>query len=109
MKSTNTVEAKQTPMNLRAIKKSLQYLKAINHPLRQRILALIEEREMINVTKLYVELRIEQSVASQHLSVLRNLKIIKATRSGKYTYYSINQKNLQKINQMIDAINNKNG
>lgn len=95
-----------TPMNLRAVRKSMEYLKAINHPLRQDMLQLIDERGMVNVTKIYIELRIEQSVASQHLSILRNLNIIKATKNGKYTYYSVNHKKLNKIKLMIDAISN---
>jgi DNA-binding transcriptional ArsR family regulator len=43
----------------------------LNHKLRQQILALIETEKKITVTEIYVRMRLEQSVASQHLAILR--------------------------------------
>lgn len=51
------------------IKKAALILRAVNHELRQKIIKLIYESNTINVTHLYVILRIEQSVASQHLAI----------------------------------------
>ena len=53
------------------IKKAAMVLRALNHKLRQQVLKTIHENKRIDVTDLYVKLRLEQSVASQHLSILR--------------------------------------
>jgi len=44
----------------------------------------------MNVTDIYVKLRIEQSVASQHLAILRNEGFVSTEREGKTIWYSIN-------------------
>jgi DNA-binding transcriptional ArsR family regulator len=80
-----------TPMNVdyTSIKKAALILRAINHKLRQQILELLHHEEKITVTELYVKLRLEQSVASQHLAILRRAGIVKTTREGKFIWYSI--------------------
>jgi DNA-binding transcriptional ArsR family regulator len=51
-------------------KKAAMILRALNHKLRQQILKLIDEHQKMTVTEIYVKLRLEQSVASQHLAIL---------------------------------------
>ncbi len=53
------------------VKKAALILRAVNHKLRQQLLKLIDEEKRITVTEIYVRLRLEQSVASQHLAILR--------------------------------------
>jgi len=54
------------------------------------MLSLIKEnRNRMNVTNIYVKLRIEQSVASQHLAILRNQGLVKTQRDGKTIWYSV--------------------
>ena len=53
------------------LKKAALVLRAVNHKLRQQILKLIHQKGRITVTEIYVKLRLEQSVASQHLAILR--------------------------------------
>jgi DNA-binding transcriptional ArsR family regulator len=86
-------------MDLKQVKKSQLVLRALNHKLRQQILKIMYAEPNIIVTDLYVKLRIEQSVASQHLAILRNAKIVKFIRQGKYIKYSVN-------NDMINHILN---
>lgn len=65
-------------------------VRALNHPLRQRILQLVKgSRNRMNVTDIYVKLRIEQSVASQHLAILRNARFVSTKREGKTIWYSV--------------------
>jgi predicted transcriptional regulator len=52
------------------IKKAALVLRALNHKLRQQIIKTISDHKRITVTELYVKLRLEQSVASQHLAIL---------------------------------------
>ncbi len=91
-------------INLLSIKKAALVLRAINHKLRQQILKQIDEQGKITVTELYVKLRLEQSVASQHLAILRKAGFVKTERNGKFIYYSVNTNRLQEINQIVNNL-----
>ena len=86
--SDNGVSLKVDLLN---VKKAALILRAVNHKLRQQILKLIDEHEKMTVTELYIKLRLEQSVASQHLAVLRKSGFVKTKRDGKFIYYEINR------------------
>jgi len=77
--------------NQNKIKRAQAILRAVSHNLRRSILDTIELNDnKITVTEIYVKLRLEQSVASQHLAILRKAGIVKTERSGKLIYYSVN-------------------
>ncbi|HJV20612.1 MAG TPA: metalloregulator ArsR/SmtB family transcription factor [Sediminibacterium sp.] len=78
-------------------KKASLILRAINHKLRQQIIKLLDEHVKMTVTELYVKLRLEQSVASQHLAILRRAGIVSTTREGKFIYYSVNYTRLGEV------------
>lgn len=88
------------------VKKAALILRAVNHKLRQQILKLIDEHGKITVTELYMKLRLEQSVASQHLAVLRKAGFVKTIRDGKFIHYSINVSRLQELNRFVDELLN---
>ena len=83
------------------IKKAALVLRAMNHKLRQQILKTIHEYKRITVTELYVKLRLEQSVASQHLAILRKAEIVSTTREGKFIFYTINNERIASINEFV--------
>ena len=91
-------------VDLLAVKKAAIVLRAINHKLRQIILKLIDERGRITVTELYTQLRLEQSVASQHLAILRKAGFVKTTRDGKFIYYSINNERIEELNKFVNEL-----
>ena len=91
-------------VDLLELKKAALVLRAINHKLRQQILKLIAETQKITVTDIYVKLRLEQSVASQHLSILRKAGFVITTREGKYIFYSVNTERIKEINEFADSI-----
>ncbi len=68
---------------------STEILRALCHPLRMKILQYIDENENINVNKIYNTLKLEQSITSQHLRILRNAGIVTTSREGKFIYYNI--------------------
>ena len=74
-------------VDLMNVKKAALILRAINHKLRQQILKLIDEQGRITVTEIYVKLRLEQSVASQHLAILRKAGFVNTDRDGTFIYY----------------------
>ncbi len=83
------------------VKKSSLILRALNHKLRQNILKLLEEQGKLTVTEIYVQLRLEQSVASQHLAILRRTGIVKTERDGKFIYYLLNHPRIAEIGKCI--------
>ncbi len=62
-------------------------LKAMAHPIRVAILALIEGKRM-TVTQIYEALKLEQSVVSHHLGILRDKGILLSERDRRNIYYS---------------------
>lgn len=90
---------KDLKVDLLQLKKAALVLRAINHKLRQQILKLIHQKERITVTEIYVKLRLEQSVASQHLAILRKAGFVATERDGKFIYYSVNNQRLQDVNR----------
>lgn len=82
------------------IKKAAMILRALNHQLRQQMIKIIHENKMLTVTQLYIKLRLEQTVASQHLAVLRKAGIVSTERRGKYIYYTLNYSRLSAISEL---------
>ncbi len=86
------------------IKKASLVLRSLNHKLRQQIIKTIFETQKLTVTQLYVKLRLEQSVASQHLAILRKAGIVKTEREGKFIFYSINPVRIESINDFVKKL-----
>ena len=83
------------------VKKAALTLRALNHKLRQQIIKTITDNKKLTVTELYVKLRLEQSVASQHLAILRKAGIVSTEREGKFIFYTINSSRIEAINLFV--------
>lgn len=79
-------------------------LRAINHKLREDIMNYLREKEEVTVTELFVHFRLEQSVVSQHLAILRKSGVVRTRKDGKFIYYSLNECRLNKINELSQDI-----
>lgn len=75
----------------------LRILKALAHPIRLRIACGLCRIESCNVKNIWECLELKQSNASQHLSLMRNLGVLKATREGMEIKYSIQDPKVKKI------------
>jgi DNA-binding transcriptional ArsR family regulator len=93
-----------TRINYLDVKKGAAILRAINHKLRQSIIKLLEEKENLTVTEIYVKLRVEQSVASQHLAILRRAEFVNTNRDGKNIHYTLNQHRLEEVNKFVKQL-----
>ena len=91
-------------LDFHALKKAALVLRALNHKLRQQLLKLIEEEKKITVTEIYVRLRLEQSVASQHLAILRKAGIVNTERDGKFIFYTVNYKRIDEISNFVKEL-----
>src|SRR4051812_36221225 len=86
------------------LKKAALILRAINHKLRQQIMKLIHQNGKMTVTEIYVKLRLEQSVASQHLAILRKAGVVTTSRDGKFIYYSVDHERLDEISRLLQEL-----
>jgi DNA-binding transcriptional ArsR family regulator len=95
-----------TPLkvDLNHSKKAAMILRALNHKLRQQILKLIDEHQKMTVTEIYVKLRLEQSVASQHLAILRRAGIVVTVREGNFIFYMVDYIRLDQVNQFVEQL-----
>ncbi|HSB93017.1 MAG TPA: metalloregulator ArsR/SmtB family transcription factor [Flavitalea sp.] len=101
LNSASTNDSAAVKVDFLTLKKAAMILRAMNHKLRQQIIKLIDDNKRITVTEIYVKLRLEQSVASQHLAILRRAGIVKTTRDGKFIYYTVN---VEKVKQIMDFV-----
>ena len=65
-----------------------ELLKAISGPYRLLILCLLLERER-NVSEICAALGVRQSLVSQHMALLRHMRLVTTERRGHFVYYSI--------------------
>jgi DNA-binding transcriptional ArsR family regulator len=86
------------------LKKSAGILRAVNHKLRQQVLFLLHREGQLGVTDIYQKLRLDQSVTSQHLAVLRQAGFVLTERRGKQIFYSVNYKRLEELEEFNTRI-----
>jgi DNA-binding transcriptional ArsR family regulator len=101
---TLTQGEKDLHLDYAELRKAVLVLRAVNHKLRQRIIDLLEENDQMTVTDIYIKLRLEQSVASQHLAILRRAGIVITERQGKFINYSLNKERLTQISQLVEDL-----
>ncbi len=95
---------KDIALDYTELRKAVLVLRAVNHKLRQRIIDLLEENERMTVTEIYIKLRLEQSVASQHLAILRKAGVVATDRSGKFIFYSLDHDRLGQISRLVEEL-----
>lgn len=77
-------------INNEKLRESSELMRALAHPLRIKILEFIDQNGSVNVNKIYNTLKLEQSITSQHLRILRAVGLVQTEREGKYIHYSLN-------------------
>jgi ArsR family transcriptional regulator len=71
-------------------------LKAVAHPLRLRIVAILVEGDA-NVTALSERLGASQAIVSQQLRILRSTGLVAADRQGGFATYRLLERNLETL------------
>ncbi len=90
-------------INNEKLQVSSEILRALAHPLRMRILEFIDKHKTINVNKIYNTLKLEQSITSQHLRILRLAGIVITSREGKFIHYSIDYSKVTNILKSVQS------
>lgn len=78
-------------------------LKAIAHPIRISIVGILDNDQELSVTEIYERLKIEQAVASHHLSILKNKNVLEVNRIGKNCFYKLKHPQLSQIISCIET------
>jgi len=86
-----------------AFKKARHQLRAVDHKLRQQLIDYMLSGRR-TVTEIYLHFRIEQSVASQHLAVLRKAGVVSTEREGKFIYYRADSEKLTRLFEQANAL-----
>ncbi|MES2882559.1 MAG: metalloregulator ArsR/SmtB family transcription factor [Bacteroidota bacterium] len=107
--STKTLEpiaatSSELKVDVIQLKKAALVLRAVNHKLRQQMLKLLHQSGKMTVTQIYVKLRLEQSVASQHLAILRKAGYVNTLRDGKFIFYSVNYSRLDQVHRIVQEL-----
>lgn len=91
-------------MNYKLFKESALVLRAINNETRQQILDLLNNKGEQTVTEIMIRLRMDQSVVSQHLGILRNAGIVNYRADGKFRYYFIEEKKMNLLKSCCEKL-----
>src|ERR1035438_8105193 len=67
----------------------VEQLRALADPLRLRIVSLLRERGEVCVCRLFEALATSQPNMSAHLRVLRQARLIRARKVGKWVFYAL--------------------
>jgi DNA-binding transcriptional ArsR family regulator len=87
----------QALIDASAVEDTANVLRCLGHPLRLRILDLLERAEEATVTEIYESLGVEQAVASQHLTTMRDKGILERRKDGVHVYYGIGDDRALKV------------
>jgi DNA-binding CsgD family transcriptional regulator/DNA-binding transcriptional ArsR family regulator len=98
--STIASSQSQFGIDTAAIKKGASIYRAIYHPLRLQIVELIHKAGEINVTPIIRKLKLEQSLISAHLKILREAKMLVTRREGQQIFYSVDYKQLKHLSEL---------
>lgn len=79
-----------------------QLFRALNHPLRQKMIIMIHDQGRMTVTQLFTKMGLEQSVTSNHLAMLRSQKLLLTEKQQKFVFYSVNYGKLKKVQESIE-------
>ena len=79
--------------------------KALADSNRLKILDMLINKETCSC-KMELELAIKQSTISHHMQILINAGLVNVKTSGKYSFYSINTENMNKISKYLDKYKN---
>ena len=86
------------------LKEAGMTFRALNNKLRQKILQLIHQGERVYVGEVYKKLKIPQSVASQHLAILRSQDLVRSEKQGHFVFYSVNYIRIEQLHKLAKSV-----
>jgi len=89
------------------VKSAVLKLRALNNKTRNRIIEFIKANQGCTVTNVWVSLRLEQSIASQHLAILRKQGFVETERRGKFIQYRTIEEEFKRVEDLMDQLAGK--
>lgn len=87
-----------------SIKKAALVIRAVNHPVRQKLLRTIHQDKKMRVTELYRTLQLVQPLVSQHIAALKAAGFLTEERQGRNILYSINYGRIKEIQELAGKL-----
>ncbi len=94
----NCCQNKKLEDNLKEIKELLKVLAEEN---RLKILCILKKEKKC-VCEIWQVLELRQNLVSHHLKILKQAKLIEEEKRGLKIYYSINKKEVDKFNSLLN-------
>jgi len=91
----------KTHFDIQFLENATETLRSIAHPIRIAIIHMLHEHKKLSVSDIHDKLDIEQAVASHHLRILKNKKVVTVHRSGNRSFYSLHNSDYHKIIQLL--------
>ena len=88
---------KTAALDRRVVDETARMLRCLGHPVRLRILDLLERDGERTVTEIYEALGLEQAVCSQHLNLMRDKKILAHRKEGVNVFYRLGDPRTLKV------------
>jgi DNA-binding transcriptional ArsR family regulator len=79
------------------LERASQMLRVVAHPVRIEIINLLVNKKELSVGEIRYSLNISQSMTSQHLAALRNVKVVTCSKEANVCRYSILNRNILKL------------
>jgi len=92
----NTSVSPYPPIDVRVLERASRVIRVLGHPLRLRLLELLETGER-NVTELVLAAGVGQAAVSQQLRILRAEGVVGDRRDGPRVFYRITEPKVSKI------------
>lgn len=88
-------------ISVETVREAAEVLRCIGHPIRLRIVELLETAGELNVSTIRENVGLEQAIASQHLGLMRNKGILASRREGANVFYRVLD---EKVTQVIECL-----
>lgn len=85
------------------VERASRSLKAISHPLRLKILCILEDKE-VSVQEIVDVVGTSQSNISQHLAILRDKGVLTSRKDANRVYYRIGDPRILKLISMMQEV-----
>lgn len=91
------METATTPMSREILGSAARVIRCLGHPLRLRLLEIMERGDEHHVSELQARSGATQSAVSEQLGILRGHNIVAARRDGVYVRYRITEPKVVRI------------
>lgn len=89
--------ASETTVSPERFQSTARMLRCLGHPVRLRIIDLLEREGELIVSEIQDALELEQATASQHLNLMRDKGILARRKDGVNVYYRLGDERALKV------------